>query len=67
MNQVNYINLRPQQLVEMRRKKPVAYIGLGILEWHGLHNPVGLDGIKAHAVLEYIAQEVGGIVMSPFL
>jgi creatinine amidohydrolase len=62
---MNYINLRPKQLVEMRSKKPVAYIGLGILEWHGLHNPLGLDGIKANAILEYIAEELGGIVMPP--
>lgn len=49
----------------MRTKKPVAYLGLGVLEWRGLHNPLGLDGIKANAVLEYIADELGGIVMPP--
>ena len=62
---MNYITLRPKQLVEMRTKKPVAYIGLGVLEWHGLHNPLGLDGIKANAILEYIAKELGGVVMPP--
>ncbi len=62
---MKYINLRPKQLVEMRTMKPVAYLGLGILEWHGLHNPLGLDGVKANAVLEFIADELGGIVMPP--
>lgn len=33
---------RPQELVAQRRRLPVAYLGLGILEWHGKRNPLGL-------------------------
>ena len=62
---MKYINLRPRQLVELRTRKPVAYLGLGILEWHGLHHPLGLVGVKANAVLEFIADALGGIVMPP--
>lgn len=62
---MQYINLRPRQLVEQRTRKPVAYLGLGILEWHGLHNPLGLDGVKANAILEYIADKLGGVVVPP--
>jgi len=29
---MKYINLRPKQLVEMRTMKPVAYLGMGMLE-----------------------------------
>lgn len=43
---VVYRYLRPKQMVERRDAMPVAYMGLGILEWHGLHNPLGLDGVK---------------------
>ncbi|PHR62565.1 MAG: hypothetical protein COA47_03200 [Robiginitomaculum sp.] len=60
-----YQYLRPKELVALRRQKPVAYIGLGILEWHGLHNPVGLDGIKADEVVKWLAARIGGLVMPP--
>lgn len=37
--------------------------GLGIIEWHGLHNPIGLDGIKANSIACYLARKLGGLVM----
>ena len=52
--------LRPQQLQELRTKTPLAYLPLGILEWHGPQNPVGLDGVKAHALCLHAAQATGG-------
>ena len=64
-NTVEYIKMRPRCMVEKRDAMPVAYIGLGILEWHGLHNPLGFDGIKAHGVACYLAKKLGGIVMPP--
>ena len=60
-----YHTLRPRQLVQKRAHLPVAYIGLGILEWHGLHNPLGLDGLKANGIASYLAGKVGGVVMPP--
>lgn len=62
---VEYIKLRPKQLLGRRKEMPVAYIGLGILEWHGLHNPLGLDGLKADGVAVYLAEKLGGVVMPP--
>jgi creatinine amidohydrolase len=62
---VEYHKLRPRQLVARRTSCPVAYLPLGILEWHGVHNPLGLDGVKSHAVLCYLAQRLGGVVMPP--
>jgi creatinine amidohydrolase len=62
---VEYHKLRPRELVKRRQDMPVAYLALGILEWHGLHNPLGLDGVKAHVVLEHLANKVGGVVMPP--
>lgn len=62
---VEYHKLQPGQLVQRRQKKPIAYIGLGILEWHGLHNPLGLDGVKANGVACFLAKKTGGVVMPP--
>lgn len=62
---MEYHLTRPQELVAQRRKLPVAYLGLGILEWHGKHNPLGLDGVKAHAVGKYMSEKVGGVAMPP--
>jgi creatinine amidohydrolase len=62
---VEYHRLRPRQLVARREALPVAYLGLGILEWHGLHNPLGLDGVKANGVARYLAERLGGVVLPP--
>ncbi len=62
---VEYIKLRPRELVKRREKMPVAYIGLGVLEWHGFHNPLGLDGLKADGVAFHLAKKIGGITMPP--
>lgn len=60
---VRYAELRPRRLKARREALPLAYLPLGILEWHGLHNPLGLDGIKAEEAAARIAREVGGVVM----
>jgi creatinine amidohydrolase len=60
-----YHRLRPRELVARRNEMPVAYIGLGILEWHGLHNPLGLDGFKANGIALHLAEQLGGVVMPP--
>ena len=62
---VEYIKLRPRELVKKREETPVAYIGLGVLEWHGFQNPLGLDGLKADGVAIHLAKKIGGITMPP--
>lgn len=62
---VHYHELRPQRLVARRIACPTAYLGLGVLEWHGLHNPLGLDGVKADSLAAYLARTLGGVVMPP--
>jgi creatinine amidohydrolase len=62
---VEYHRLRPRSLVARRQAMPVAYLGLGILEWHGLHNPLGLDGVKANGIAVHLATALGGVVMPP--
>ena len=47
---VEYELLRPAEVKAMREKCPVVYLPVGSLEWHGVQNPLGTDGLKAHAV-----------------
>ena len=56
---------RPAEIKAEKERMPVAYLGLGILEWHGLHNPAGLDGVKADGVAAYLAERLGGVVVPP--
>ena len=43
----------------------MAYLPVGTLEWHGEHNPVGLDTLKIHALLVRCAEAGGGLVFPP--
>jgi len=62
---VQYERLRPGQIVARREACPVAYLPIGTIEWHGEHNPVGLDTLKIHALLSKCAEEIGGLVFPP--
>ena len=55
--------LRPGQLLARIDTFPVAFLPLGTLEWHGRHNPIGCDAIKAEAVCAGVAERIGGVVM----
>lgn len=63
MRTVRYEEMLPHEIVAARRAKPVAYLPLGILEWHGEHCAVGLDGIKAQELCIRAAQRGGGVCM----
>ncbi len=47
--------MRPEQIDAARARQPTIYLPFGALEWHGYHNPVGLDGLKAHEQLVGLA------------
>jgi creatinine amidohydrolase len=61
--EVRYARLRPSAAVARRQAMPLAWLPLGVLEWHGPHNPLGLDALKAEAILCHAARRVGGLVM----
>lgn len=63
--EVRAMYLRPGELLAMQRKFPVAYQPLGTIEWHGRHNPLGCDSIKAEQVCLHAARIAGGVVMPP--
>lgn len=57
--------MRPHQLKACRAAADIAFLPLGILEWHGLQNPLGLDGTKAHEMCLIAARELGGGAVCP--
>jgi len=54
--------LRPQELKEAQAACPTIFQPLGTIEWHGVHNVVGVDSVKAHALCVRAAQKGGGLV-----
>lgn len=54
--------LRPKELEEARAACATIFQPLGTIEWHGLHNVVGVDAVKAHALCVGAAQTGGGLV-----
>lgn len=60
-----YERLRVGQIEAIRRKRAIAYIPWGALEWHSYHNPIGLDGIVAEGICRATAARTGGIVLPP--
>jgi creatinine amidohydrolase len=54
--------LRPKELEEAQASCPTIFQPLGTIEWHGVHNVVGVDALKAHALCIWAAQKGGGLV-----
>ena len=60
MEKVRYHEMLPHEIVARRSKCPGAFLGLGGLEWHGEHQAVGLDALKAEKLCEMAAERSGG-------
>ena len=60
---VQYELLRPSEVKLLQENCPVVYIPVGSLEWHGVQNPLGTDGLKAHAICCEAALRYGGVVL----
>lgn len=63
--EVRYHMLRPGQIVERREACSVAYVPIGTIEWHGVHNPTGADTLQAEGLAIMCAQKGGGLVFPP--
>lgn len=57
--------LHPKELEEARAACATIFQPLGTIEWHGVHNVLGLDAVKAHALCLRAAQKGGGVVAPP--
>ncbi len=55
----------PHELEAAFEACPVVYFAAGLCEPHGPQNVLGLDALKAHALLVRTAREHGGIVAPP--
>jgi creatinine amidohydrolase len=64
-NKVHYEELLPHEFEERLAHRPVGYLPLGTLEWHGPHNALGADFIQARGLFERAARRFGGIVFPP--
>jgi len=62
---VQFEEMFPWEFAQAMAKAPICYLPFGVLEWHGEHNAVGLDTIKAHAICVRAAQQSGGVVAPP--
>ncbi|MDC7234907.1 MAG: creatininase family protein [Spirochaetales bacterium] len=57
--------LKPAEIDKRKEECPVIFLPIGTIEWHGLHNVVGLDAVKAHALCLRGAEMGGGVVHPP--
>lgn len=64
-DEVRYHMLRPAQVVARREARPVAYVPLGNLEWHGVQNPLGADTLQAEGLAVLCARRGGGLAFPP--
>lgn len=63
--EVRWERLLPAEYRAAMETLPVAFLPLGTVEWHGEHNALGLDALKAQALCERVALRVGGVVHPP--
>lgn len=65
-NKVRWEEMLPHEFIEARDRFSVCYAAYGLAEPHGAYNALGLDWLKAYALVESAAKLQGGIVAPPF-
>ena len=65
MEKVKYEEMFPEEFKSAIDKNPHAYLPLGSLEYHGYHNVLGLDSLKAWKICQLAAEKTGGVVFPP--
>jgi len=63
--EVRYHFCRPDQVRARRESRPVVYIPIGTIEWHGPHLPLGADTLQADGLAQLCARRGGGLVFPP--
>jgi creatinine amidohydrolase len=61
-DKVFYEELLPDEFIERLENKPVGYLPLGTIEWHGMQNGLGADLIQSRGLFRLAAERFGGIV-----
>ena len=62
---VRYAELLPGGFRTRLQSRPLAYLPLGTLEWHGEQLPLGSDALISEGLMIRCARAFGGIVMPP--
>jgi creatinine amidohydrolase len=62
---VTYLALLPHEFRARLAHRPIGYLPLGTIEWHGEHNALGSDALIAAGLFERAARALGGIVFPP--
>ena len=62
---VKYTELLPFEFRKRLEDRPIAYLPLGTLEWHGEHIALGADAIQSEGLMIRCARQLGGIVLPP--
>nr|MDO8110471.1 creatininase family protein [Candidatus Sigynarchaeota archaeon] len=60
-----YEYLPPKRLQETITRCPLVIQPIGLLEWHGDHNAVGLDGLAGQTICERVIERLGDGVLMP--
>ncbi len=62
---MKYERMRPDEIEAVRGEVPVAVLPWGALEWHGYHQAIGLDALKATAFADAVADRIDAISLPP--
>ncbi len=62
---VDYEELLPHEFEARLKQRPVGYLPLGTLEWHGAQNALGADFLQSRELFRRAARRFGGIVLPP--
>jgi creatinine amidohydrolase len=62
---IQWERMLPREFREAMARLPVVFLPLGTVEWHGEHDALGLDSLKAHALCVTAARKAGGGVVHP--
>lgn len=65
MRIVRYEEMTVEEVQAALEERPLAYVPIGSLEYHGYHLPVGLDAIHAHRFCLAAAERTAGVVLPP--
>ena len=62
-HKIKWMEMTPVELDEAVARRPIAYLPIGSLEWHGPHLPLGTDSYRAEAICLGAAEKSGGVVL----
>ena len=62
---VRFLELLPHEFRARLAARPIGYLPMGTLEWHGEHSALGADALISEGLFVRTARWFGGIVFPP--